>query len=51
MPERLPVVFCPVCCSPDDCPSWGHVDMQCPACGTRYHVDLDPVIVAEHSIS
>lgn len=49
--DRLPVIFCPVCCSPDDAPKWGHVVMVCPACGTQYALTLDHDTVATHSIS
>lgn len=48
---RLPIIFCPVCCSPDDAPTWGHVVMVCQACGTQYALTLDATIVAAHSIS
>lgn len=48
-PTHLPVVFCPVCVTPDDATGWGAQDMECGACGTKYTVVLVPEVVAQHS--
>ena len=43
-------LFCPVCCSTMDVDKPGHHSLVCVSCGTSFEVDVDPEIVAEHSL-
>lgn len=44
------ILFCPVCCSTVDADRWGLQEHECVSCGTKFSVDLQAQIVAEHSM-
>jgi hypothetical protein len=49
--EFLPIVYCPVCCTPQDSPGFGNQGFSCTNCESTFTVLLVPHKVAAHSIT
>ena len=49
--EFLPIVYCPVCCTPQDSPGFGNQGFNCTNCESDFTVLLVAHKVAAHSIT
>lgn len=49
--EFLPIVYCPVCCTPQDSEGFGAREFTCTNCESVFSVVLEASKVAAHSIT
>ena len=49
--EFLPIVYCPVCCTPQDSEGFGAREFTCTNCESEFSVVLVAEKVAAHSIT
>lgn len=49
--EFLPIVYCPVCCTPQDALGFGAQEFKCTNCESDFTVFLVAEKVAAHSIT